>query len=85
MTEFSYRINDPAGLHLRPVGLIVKQANKHKARVTISIGEKMVDAKKIFSVMSLNLNPGEEIRVVAQGIDEEEAKSAMLEVLDSNL
>ncbi len=48
MEQFSYRVTDPAGIHARPAGLIVKEAAKFKSDIKIKANGKEADAKKIF-------------------------------------
>lgn len=70
MKQFSYKINDPAGIHARPAGFIVKEATKYKSNIKINLNEKEADAKKIFSIMSLGAKSGDEIIVCISGDDE---------------
>lgn len=81
MEQFSYRITDPAGIHARPAGFIVKEAAKFKSDIKISANGKEADAKKIFAVMSLGVRNGEEITVTINGADEKDAKTALSAVM----
>ena len=38
MEKFTYVITDPAGIHARPAGLLVKEAGKFASKLTISKG-----------------------------------------------
>lgn len=84
MKELSYTIKDPAGLHARPVGAIVKLAKESSSKITLSHNGKTVDAKKLFAIMGLAVNSGETIQMTFDGSDEETACSAMKEVLEQN-
>ena len=53
MKEFSFVIQDPAGIHARPAGVLVKQAMTFQSTVRILKGDKTGDLKRIFSVMAL--------------------------------
>ena len=48
-------------------------ASQYSSTVYIEVADKQVNAKSIMGMMSLRLTPGEEITVVANGADEEEA------------
>ncbi len=85
MEQFSYRITDPAGIHARPAGLIVKEAAKFKSNIKIRANGKEADAKKIFAVMSLGIRTGEEIFVEIDGPDEKDAKTALSAVIGEHL
>ncbi|MBQ2932578.1 MAG: HPr family phosphocarrier protein [Clostridia bacterium] len=73
MKEFVYKITDSVGIHARPAGELVKKASEFRSDIKIKKGEKVADAKKIFSVMTLGAVQGDEITVVVEGADEESA------------
>lgn len=85
MKSFSYEIQDELGIHARPAGALVKEAGKFVSDIKVNKGDKMADAKRLFSVMSLAVKKGEEIVITAQGTDEEEAITAMQQFLKENL
>ena len=61
------------GLDARPIALLVQEASQYSSTVYIEVADKQVNAKSIMGMMSLRLTPGEEITVVANVADEEEA------------
>ena len=61
------------GLDARPIALLDQEASQYSSTVYIEVADKQVNAKSIMGMMSLRLTPGEEITVVANGADEEEA------------
>ena len=85
MEKFSYRVKDPAGIHARPAGIIVKEASKYNSDIQIYANEKEADAKKIFAVMSLGIMVGDEITVTISGDDESSAKANLSSVIGENL
>ena len=85
MTEFTHIIKDSLGIHARPAGQLVKIASKFKSDISISKDNSYADAKKIFSVMSLGIKYGDEIKFTINGIDENEAKTELKEFLTKNL
>lgn len=85
MKEFTFKITDPVGIHARPAGLLVKKATAFQSDITIKLGEKSADAKKIFSVMTLGAGQGDEITVEISGPDEEEAFLAIKSFFEENL
>lgn len=84
MKEFKYIINDPAGIHARPAGILVKQANAFKSKITILKEEKKGDLKRIFSIMALGVKQGQEITIQVEGEDEELASTTILQALKDN-
>lgn len=85
MKEFKYVITDEQGMHARPAGLFVKEAAACKCNVTISNGEKEVDAKRILGVMGLGIKKGQEIIVKTDGEDEAESSERLNAFLKENL
>ncbi len=76
MYTFTHTIADPSGIHARPAGLIVKEAGKHESKITITKGEKTVDARRLISLMSLGIKCGETVTVQVEGADEATAGPA---------
>ena len=58
----------------RPIALLVQEASQYESRVFIEIGSKKINAKSIMGMMSLKLSGGEDLTVVAEGVDEAAAK-----------
>ncbi len=85
MKEFHYIITDREGIHARPAGLLVKEANRFSSSITLEKDGKTGDAKRIFAVMGLAAKQGQEIIVRADGPDEEEAIRTMQAFLQDNL
>lgn len=85
MKTFSYVITDPAGIHARPAGLLVKEANKFASSAKIKKGDKSADLKKIFGVMGLAAKKGDEIVIEVEGADENDAIASIQEFVKANL
>ena len=85
MKQFNYIITDEMGLHARPAGLLVREAQKFKSEILISTDRKSDNAKKIFGVMSLAAKKGEKITFTITGEDEETAAISLESFLKENL
>ena len=84
MKEFEHVIMDPVGLHARPAGLLVKKAMEYpEVDIRLIKGEKTVDAKRLFSVMSLGAKQGDSLRIRLEGKVEEQAEKALKEFFAS--
>ena len=70
MQRFEFTVNDKDGLHARPAGQLVKEAQKLPDKVTIYKGEKSADLRKLFAIMALGVKQGDTIRVEVEGNDE---------------
>lgn len=85
MRSFVYVITDRVGIHARPAGMLVKEAQQYRSEILVSKGEKEADAKNLMQIMSLGAKRGDEISVTVSGEDEEEACAAMESVLREKL
>lgn len=73
MTKKDITIQLASGLEARPVAMLVQVASQFESSVYIDTDSKHVNAKSIMGMMSLGLDAGEQVTVVCDGSDEEEA------------
>jgi len=73
MKEFNFIITDPAGIHARPAGLLVRQAQPYASEIAVTKGDRTANAKSMLSMMGLGAKSGETVLVKAEGADEETA------------
>jgi phosphocarrier protein len=85
MKKFSYVIKDEIGLHARPAGLLVKEAGKYQSSVTLKMGSKSGDAKRIFGIMGMAVKQNDEVTVEVDGADEDEAAAALKKFFEENV
>ena len=85
MKEFSYTVQDALGIHARPAGLLVKEAAKFPCEITLKCGEKKGNAKRIMNVMAMGVKNDNEVTVVREGDQEEEAAAALEAFFKENL
>ncbi len=69
------------GLEARPAALFVQIASKYESHIMVVVGEKQVNAKSIMGMMSLGAIKGQQIQLIIEGEDEEEAKEALVRFL----
>lgn len=79
--EKTISIKNESGLHARPAGMFVKKASEFKSNVEILAKGKTVNAKSIMGVMSLGLAQGEKLTIIANGSDEEEAITELVDLV----
>ena len=65
------RIQLDGGLEARPVAMLVQVASQHDSSVYLESEGRKVNAKSIMGMMSLGLDSGEMVTVIADGPDEE--------------
>ena len=51
MVSEKVRVNNPSGLHLRPAGILCKEAMKYKSLITFQYGQGSANAKSVLSVL----------------------------------
>ena len=85
MKEIKYTIKDELGIHARPAGLLVKKCAGFKCDIRIGRPDKMVDAKRVIGVMTLNMKCGDELHLTFDGPDEEAAATEVETFLKDNL
>ena len=86
MKSFDYVITDPVGIHARPAGILVKEIKKFAgSTVTITKGEKSVNALKLMALMGMGIKQGDTVTVGVEGGDEEAVAAAIEEFFKNNL
>ncbi len=77
MTRKTVTIELETGLEARPVAMLVQVASQYDSSIYVECGSKRVNAKSIMGMMTLCLAPGEQVTVMAEGSDEENAVSGI--------
>lgn len=77
-------VNNQVGLHARPATFFIQKANEFKASIWVEKDERKVNAKSLLGVLSLGIVKGTSINLIADGVDEQEAVDALIELLNSN-
>ena len=85
MKEFNYTITDDLGIHARPAGMLVKEAERFASSVTLAKDGKTADVKRLFSLMGMNVKAGETVSLSIEGPDEEKAADAIESFFKANL
>lgn len=60
-------LTNEIGLHARPAALLARTVTELDAQVTISFGDKQVDARSVLGLMALGARGGDTIRLTATG------------------
>ena len=78
-------IKNPTGIHLRPAGVLCKEAMKYKSLTTFSFRETTANAKSVLSVLGACVKCGDEIEFRCEGEDEEEALKGLIHAVETGL
>ncbi len=78
-------IKNPTGLHLRPAGVLCKEAMQYKSLITFTYRGNTANAKSVLSVLGACIRSGDEIELICEGQDEEEALKALVTAVENGL
>lgn len=89
MVNGTVRIKNPTGLHLRPAGLFCKTAMQFDSKITIRKKTKYdnvsANAKSVLSVLGACIKSGDEIEIICEGKDEEQALKGMVQLVEDGI
>lgn len=74
-------VKSTVGLHASLASKVVQTAAKFDVDVKLIYSDKVVDAKSILGLMSLAVPHGENVRLVADGVDAEKAINELQKIL----
>lgn len=78
-------IKNEVGLHARPATFFIQKANEYKSSIWVEKDERRVNAKSLLGVLSLAIVGGTEIRIIADGVDENAAVEGLYELVTNEL
>ena len=82
MISRSITISNSVGLHARPATFFVQKANSFKSSSWVEKEDCRVNAKSLLGVLSLGISKGTEIKLIADGVDENNAIDGLAELID---
>ncbi len=78
-------VNNPSGLHLRPAGILCKTAIEFKSKINLRIKESTANAKSVLGVLGACIKTGDEVEIICEGEDEEEALTILIKAIEEGL
>ncbi|MBB2181917.1 HPr family phosphocarrier protein [Lachnospiraceae bacterium MD1] len=85
MVSRKIMVNIPAGLHLRPISVLCNRSIDFQSSIKLIIGDKSVNAKSVIGVLSACVKEGDEIELICEGPDEEEALEVLTDMIKGGL
>lgn len=85
MVSFKYTITDEVGIHARPAGVLVKEAKKYPATITLKTAKGSADARKLMAIMALGVKQNDEVTVEVEGENEEQTAKEIQAFFEANL
>ncbi|MBR1597559.1 MAG: HPr family phosphocarrier protein [Lachnospiraceae bacterium] len=74
-------VTEPLGLHLRPAGVFCEESLKYESKIQIRKGTSLLNAKSVLGVLAARVQCGDEVELICDGPDEEEAITRLAEIL----
>ncbi len=78
-------VKNPTGLHLRPAGILCKTAIGFRSKVNIGFKDTTANAKSVLGVLGACIKTGDEIELICEGDDEEEALATLIKAIETGL
>ena len=73
------------GIDLRPAGVLCKIAMNYSSKVSFRYKSTEANAKSVLSVLGAGVRQGDEIEIVCEGADENEALEAVVKGIENGL
>lgn len=77
-------VQNQVGLHARPATFFIQKANEFKSSIWVEKDERKVNAKSLLGVLSLGITKGTPIAIIADGVDEQESVTTLVNLIASN-
>lgn len=83
MTSKEVAVKSSQGLHAKPASVFIQRANTYKCSIWVENGDRRANAKSLLGVLSLGITGGTDIRIIADGNDENEALAALVQMVEA--
>ena len=83
MISRTVTVNNNYGLHARPATFFIQKANSYKSSIWVDKDEHRVNAKSLLGVLSLGIEKGMEITLIADGEDESAALDGLAALIET--
>ena len=83
MIERMITIINRAGIHLRPAGVLVNAIKNLNANVYLEKRTERINAKSIMGIVTLLAQYGEELKIIAEGEEEEKAVETIVRLIET--
>jgi len=83
MTEKVIKVINRAGIHARPSALLVQTTKNFSSNIYLEKGTDRINAKSIMGIITLGAAYGTELKIIAEGEDEESAVETLVRLFES--
>lgn len=85
MVSQKIAIKNPTGLHLRPAGILCKEAMQFKSAISFQYKNTTANAKSVLSVLGACVKCGDEVEFICDGVDEDDALRTIIKAVENGL
>ena len=78
-------VSDALGLHLRPAGKISETSLEYQCKIQVQKGTQIANAKSVLGLLAARIQQGDEIEIICDGVDEEDALAAVVKVIQEGI
>ena len=78
-------VKNISGLHLKPAAYFCKEAMNFKSQVTFKFEDTTANAKSVLSVLGACVKCGDEIEIICDGVDEQDALESLVRAVEEGL
>lgn len=83
MTKSTTIIINRNRIHIRPCAIFTQASSRFKSKIQIWAKDKVINAKSLISMLNLDLANGDELSIVAEGEDEQEAVKILIDLVNN--
>jgi phosphocarrier protein len=83
MTERTITISNRAGIHARPAAMIVEVSKNFQCSLYFEKERDRVNGKSIMGLLTLGAAYGTELKIIAEGEDEDDAVEKLMRLFES--
>ena len=83
MLEKIIKVANRAGVHARPSAVLVQATKDFKSSIYFEKGTDRINAKSIMGIITLGATYGTELKIIADGEDEEHAIETIVNLFES--
>jgi len=83
MTERTVTVSNRAGIHARPAAVLVQASKDYTASIYLEKGRDRVNAKSIMGILTLAAVYKTELKIIADGEDEEKAVETLVHLFET--
>lgn len=85
MAEAIVRIENPKGLHIRPIMDVADLVIQYESQVRIYKADHQAEGSSVMQLLALGVECGDELRITAEGDDAQKAVRELVELITTKL